>query len=63
MAARVIASDWHLQPRQGLVDYSGGPPSKGWIAQMEGHWYDNPEVSRSSLGSIKFSLPMFQIGI
>ena len=48
-------------PRQILVDYSGGPPSKGWIAQMEEHWYGNPEVSGLSPGSAKFSLPIFQI--
>ena len=34
---------------------------KGWIAQMEEHWYGNPEVSGSSPGSVKFYLPIFQI--
>ena len=54
-------SFWRVPPpRQRLVDYSGGPPSKGWIAQMEEHWYGNPEVSGSSPSSVKFSLPIFQ---
>ena len=48
-------------PWQRLVDYLGRPPSKGWIAQMEGHWYGNSEVSGSSPGSGKFSLPIIQI--
>ena len=48
-------------PWQRLVDYSGGPPSKGWIAQIEEHWYGNPQVSGSSPGSVKFSLPIFKI--
>ena len=31
---------------------------------MEQHWYGNPEVSGSSPGSVKFSLPILQmIGI
>ena len=34
---------------------------KGWIAQMEEHWYGSPEVSGSSPGPVKFSLPIFQI--
>ena len=59
-AARVIASDWRPPPQQRLVDYSEGPPSKGWIAQMDEHWYGNPEVSGSSPGPVKFSLPIFQ---
>jgi hypothetical protein len=46
---------------QRLVDYLGGPPSKGRIAQMEEHWYGNPEVSGSSPGPVKFSLPILQI--
>ena len=37
----------------------GGPPSKGWIAQMEEHWYGNEEISGSSPGPVKFSLPFF----
>jgi hypothetical protein len=28
---------------------------------MEKHWYGNPEVSGSSPGSVKFSLPIFKI--
>ena len=32
---------------------SGGPPSKGWKAQMEEHWYGNSEVSGSSPGPVK----------
>ena len=44
-----------------LDNYSGGQPCKGWIAQMEEHWYANSEVSGSSPGSVKFSLPIFQI--
>ena len=40
---------------------SGGPPSKGWIAQMNEHWYGSPEVSGSSPGPVKFSVPIFQI--
>ena len=47
--------------RQRLVDCLGGPPSKGWIAQMEEHWYSNPEVSGSSPGPVKFFLHIFQI--
>jgi hypothetical protein len=46
-------------PRQRLVDYSGGPPSKGWLGKMEEHWYGSLEVSGSSTGSVKFSLPFF----
>ena len=30
-----------------------------WIAQIEEHWYGNPEASGSSPGSVKFSLPLF----
>ena len=60
-AAKVIAPDWPLPPsRQRLVDCLGEPPSKGWIAQMEEHGYGNPEVSDSSPGPVKFSLPIFQ---
>ena len=52
---------WLALPlRQRLVDYSGRPPSKGWIAQMEEHWFGRPEVSGSSPGSVKFPLPIFQ---
>ena len=46
-------------PRQRLVDYSGGPPSKGWIVQMEEHWYGNTEVSGASPSPVRFSLPLF----
>ena len=28
---------------------------------MEDHWYGSPEVSGSSPGPVKFSLPIFQI--
>ena len=39
-------------PRLRLVDYSGGPPSKGWIlAQMEEHWYVNPGLGFKSQSS------------
>ena len=48
-------------PRQRLVDYSGQCPSEGWIAQMKEHRYGNPEVTGSSPGSVKLSLPIFQI--
>ena len=44
-----------------LVDCLGEPPYKGWIAQMEEHWYGDPEVLGASPGSVKFSLPIFQI--
>ena len=43
-----------------LVDCSGGPPSKGWIAQMEEHWYGIPEVSGSSDSSVKSYLSVVQ---
>ena len=42
-------------------NYSGGLPSKGWIAQMEEYWYGSPEVSGSSLCPVKFSLTIFRI--
>jgi hypothetical protein len=44
-----------------LVDCMGGPPSKGWIAQMEEHWHLNPEVPGSSPSSAKLSLPIVHI--
>jgi hypothetical protein len=57
-------TDWELSNNfknwQRLVDCLRGPPSKGWIAQMEEHWYVNPEVSGSSSGPVKISLPIFQ---
>jgi hypothetical protein len=33
-------------PRQRLVDCLGWPPSKGWIAQMDEHWYTLIQRSR-----------------
>ena len=45
----------------GLKPETSGLPSKGWIAQMEEHWYISPEVSGSSPGPVKFSLPIFEI--
>ena len=56
-----LTGNFQTPPRQRPVDGLGGPTSKGWIAQMEEHWYINPQVSGLSPSPVKFSLPIFQI--
>lgn len=57
----LYSSKGYIAPNPTLakpVDCSRGPASKGWIAQMEAHWYGNLEVSGWS--PVKLSLPIFR---
>ena len=49
-----------LAKKTWLDPLGGGPPKqKGWITQMEEHWYIDPEVSVSSTCQVKVFFATF----